>query len=246
MNGVAVRRRRLPPDLLSDGWWRTPVMLVALAEHDLAAVFRHLSLRHGLTMRGIADRIGLSLPQITAILTTAPTGLSYDLLVRVADGLRIPRGHLGLAYSTRTPDGSPDRDCPQCTVRLPEPPTRWTGREARLLRLAAQLSVRAFAAKVGVSDRMVSKWEAGGAGLVPRPVNQRHLQVMFDRLDAGSRSLYGRLQAESASERREEPTDPGPRLAQTAVPCGPAARHPGSPTGDPTAARPAPAGGHAG
>jgi DNA-binding transcriptional regulator YiaG len=49
---------------------------------------------------------------------------------------------------------------------------RWTGREVRALREARRMSVREFAAHLGVSDRMVSKWEAGGPGLRPRPVNQ--------------------------------------------------------------------------
>lgn len=40
---------------------------------------------------------------------------------------------------------------------------QWNGSTARVLREAYRLSVRAFAAKLGISDRMVSKWEAGGA-----------------------------------------------------------------------------------
>lgn len=39
---------------------------------------------------------------------------------------------------------------------------RWTGREARLLRDAKRLSLRDFAAHLGVNDRTISKWEAGG------------------------------------------------------------------------------------
>lgn len=40
---------------------------------------------------------------------------------------------------------------------------RWSGREARLLRDALRMSLRDFAAYLGVSDRTVSNWEAGGA-----------------------------------------------------------------------------------
>jgi DNA-binding transcriptional regulator YiaG len=36
----------------------------------------------------------------------------------------------------------------------------WSGREVRALREARRMSVREFAAHLGVSDRMVSKWEA--------------------------------------------------------------------------------------
>ncbi len=38
---------------------------------------------------------------------------------------------------------------------------RWSGREARLLRDALRMSLRDFAAYLGVSDRTVSNWEAG-------------------------------------------------------------------------------------
>src|SRR5687767_13404657 len=43
----------------------------------------------------------------------------------------------------------------------------WTGVEVRALRGAKRMSVREFAAYVGVSGRVVGKWEAGGADAVP-------------------------------------------------------------------------------
>jgi formylglycine-generating enzyme required for sulfatase activity len=46
------------------------------------------------------------------------------------------------------------------------------------------MSVREFAAHLGVSDRMVSKWEAGGPSIRPRPVNQAALDTSLSR--AGS------------------------------------------------------------
>lgn len=39
------------------------------------------------------------------------------------------------------------------------------------------MSIRAFAKHLGVSDRMVSKWEAGGAQTQARPVNQEALDT---------------------------------------------------------------------
>lgn len=39
------------------------------------------------------------------------------------------------------------------------------------------MSVREFAAHLGVSDRMVSKWEAAGETMRPRPVNQSALDT---------------------------------------------------------------------
>ncbi|MFF4992020.1 SUMF1/EgtB/PvdO family nonheme iron enzyme [Streptosporangium saharense] len=51
----------------------------------------------------------------------------------------------------------------------------WSGVEVRALREAKRMSIRAFAAHLGVSERMVSKWEAGGEKIHPRPVNQAAL-----------------------------------------------------------------------
>ncbi|WP_326598231.1 helix-turn-helix domain-containing protein [Streptomyces sp. NBC_01803] len=53
----------------------------------------------------------------------------------------------------------------------------WTGVEVRALRQAKRMSIEAFAAHLGVSDRMVSKWEARGASIQPRPVNQAALDT---------------------------------------------------------------------
>jgi formylglycine-generating enzyme required for sulfatase activity len=54
---------------------------------------------------------------------------------------------------------------------------RWTGVEVRALRQAKRMSIEAFAAHLGVSDRMVSKWEAKGDAIHPRPVNQAALDT---------------------------------------------------------------------
>lgn len=66
----------------------------------------------------------------------------------------------------------------------------WTGREVKLLREARRLSVREFAAHLGVSDRMVSKWEGGGANIRPRPVNQAALDTSLRRADPGAQELF--------------------------------------------------------
>ncbi|ONH24586.1 hypothetical protein CcI156_15465 [Frankia sp. CcI156] len=39
------------------------------------------------------------------------------------------------------------------------------------------MSLQAFAAHIGVSERMVSKWEAGSNTITPRPVNQAALDT---------------------------------------------------------------------
>ena len=66
-------------------------------------------------------------------------------------------------------------------ARCTEAPTvaRWTGVEVRALRLAMHRSVRDFAGHLGVSDRMVSKWEAGAGAIRPRAVNQAALTTAY-------------------------------------------------------------------
>lgn len=56
---------------------------------------------------------------------------------------------------------------------------RWTGRETRALREAMRMSIRSFADHIGVSHRMVSKWEAGADDVTPRPSNQAALDTAF-------------------------------------------------------------------
>lgn len=60
---------------------------------------------------------------------------------------------------------------------------RWTGVEARALREARRMSVREFADHLGVSDRIVSRWEAAGDRMRPRPVNEAALDTSLSRAD---------------------------------------------------------------
>jgi DNA-binding transcriptional regulator YiaG len=50
---------------------------------------------------------------------------------------------------------------------------RWTGREAKLLREALRLSVRDFAAHLGVGVRTVNKWDARLADITPSAAHAR-------------------------------------------------------------------------
>lgn len=56
---------------------------------------------------------------------------------------------------------------------------RWTGREITALRSALRMNGRDFAAVVGVSHRMLVKWETGGAAVIPRAANQAALDTML-------------------------------------------------------------------
>ncbi|GAA0372889.1 hypothetical protein [Streptomyces blastmyceticus] len=60
----------------------------------------------------------------------------------------------------------------------------WTGLEARALRLALRMSVRAFAQHLGVAVRTVSKWEKHLAATEPRPDTQAILDTALARADS--------------------------------------------------------------
>ena len=77
---------------------------------------------------------------------------------------------------------------------------QWTGKEIRALREARRMSIRAFAAHLGVSDRMVSKWESGGEAIRPRTVNQAALDTSLASGNAEVRTRFERLAGGSAAQ----------------------------------------------
>jgi transcriptional regulator with XRE-family HTH domain len=117
---VNVREARIDP-----GLWLRPDMSAALASRDIAAVYRLLQ-RVGVSQRRIAAMTGQSQSEISEILAGRRVA-AYDVLVRIADGLAVPRGRMGLACN---PDGSTavddswsrpalDPDSGRWVVRLP-------------------------------------------------------------------------------------------------------------------------------
>ncbi|MEJ3748265.1 helix-turn-helix transcriptional regulator [Actinomycetes bacterium KLBMP 9797] len=87
------------PDL---AWWRSesidgrPLREV-LREHDFAAVFKFLK-RRGWSRAALAAATGLSETRVRAICQGRQRITSYEVIERVADGLRIDRGLLGVAF----------------------------------------------------------------------------------------------------------------------------------------------------
>jgi transcriptional regulator with XRE-family HTH domain len=69
----------------------------------------------------------------------------------------------------------------------------WTGAEAAALRQAMRMSVRAFAAKLGIAPRTVSYWEARGAAVTPLPGSQEILDVAHASADATVRQRFANL-----------------------------------------------------
>jgi transcriptional regulator with XRE-family HTH domain len=77
--------------------------------------------------------------------------------------------------------------------------TCWTGREAKALRLALRLSIRAFAEDLGIAARTVTKWEALGAQTTPRPVMQAALDTALARADADAEQRFELLLMDSST-----------------------------------------------
>jgi transcriptional regulator with XRE-family HTH domain len=75
--------------------WEQPAMRAALARRDISAVFRMLT-EVGISQRQIAKRTGQSQSEVSAIVQGRQVK-GYALLTRIADGLGIPRGWMGLA-----------------------------------------------------------------------------------------------------------------------------------------------------
>jgi transcriptional regulator with XRE-family HTH domain len=80
-------------------------LLIARGVHDMCVVFRLLQ-RYGVSQRRIAARTGQSQSEISEILGGRRV-VTYDLLVRIADGLGIPRGWMGLEFNEA---GEPDAE----------------------------------------------------------------------------------------------------------------------------------------
>lgn len=80
--------------------WNKPVMRDALAGRNVSEIYRQLR-RHGVSQRQIAASTGQSQSEVSEILKGRQV-IAYDVLARIADGLGIPRGYMGLAYDGAT------------------------------------------------------------------------------------------------------------------------------------------------
>jgi transcriptional regulator with XRE-family HTH domain len=88
----------------------------------------------------------------------------------------------------------------------------WTGREARALRQAVRMSLRDFAAYLGVSQRAISKWEAAGQTLTPRPDTQAVLDTALKHAGSEAQARFQQLLG-SAAEAGSRPQDIQPAVA---------------------------------
>jgi transcriptional regulator with XRE-family HTH domain len=112
--------------------WASVDMRVALARHDVGTVFRLLH-RYGFSQRVIAALTGITQAEVSEIMAGRRRIVAYLVLERLADGLQLPRGWVGLAFDDETlslrdnaaSNGSPD---------LSRPTSRYSkeGRTARM------------------------------------------------------------------------------------------------------------------
>jgi transcriptional regulator with XRE-family HTH domain len=75
-------------------------MRAALAAREISQVYRLLR-KHGISQRQIAAQTGQSQSEVSEILKGRQV-MAYDVLARIAAGLGVPRGYMGLAYDEET------------------------------------------------------------------------------------------------------------------------------------------------
>jgi transcriptional regulator with XRE-family HTH domain len=75
--------------------WNDPGIRLVLAARDVSALFRIL-MGHGLSQRRISERVGIAQSEVSEIIRGRHVQ-SYDVLVRIANGLDVPHSWMGLA-----------------------------------------------------------------------------------------------------------------------------------------------------
>lgn len=95
MNIIGSSGSPVTPDV-----WNDREMRDALARRDVSEIYKQLR-RRGVSQRQIAASTGQSQSEVSEILKGRQV-MAYDVLARIADGLGIPRGYMGLAYDGAT------------------------------------------------------------------------------------------------------------------------------------------------
>jgi len=97
-------------DPIDPALWDDPDMRVALARRDIGEVYRRLAAA-GITQRRIAELTGQRQSEVSAIVHGRPVQ-SIDVLIRIADGLGVPRGWMGLDHDEISVQYTPGYDGP--------------------------------------------------------------------------------------------------------------------------------------
>jgi len=95
LNTIGSQGSPVTPDV-----WDQREMRDALSNRDVSQIYRLLR-RRGVSQRQIAALTGQSQSEVSEILKGRQV-MAYDVLARIADGLSIPRGYMGLAYDEAT------------------------------------------------------------------------------------------------------------------------------------------------
>src|ERR671920_1578666 len=90
---------------LSPEVWEEAEMKRVLVDRDISSVYRLLR-RVGVSQRQIAHLTGQSQSEVSEILKGRQV-MAYDVLVRIAEGLGVPRAWMGLAYDELTESSDP-------------------------------------------------------------------------------------------------------------------------------------------
>lgn len=121
--------------------WESPAAREALAARDVAGIYQTLQ-RVGISQRRIAALTGQSQSEISEILAGERQVMAYDVLVRIADGLGIPRGYMGLAYDATT------NELVDSGLTSPGQPLHEQEEVRRLLAHAAEVTIGAAGSNV--------------------------------------------------------------------------------------------------
>ncbi|MBB3049575.1 transcriptional regulator with XRE-family HTH domain [Prauserella isguenensis] len=98
--GATEDSSELAPSRLNPEVWEGDEMRDALSVRNVSEVYRQLR-KHGVSQRQIAAMTGQSQSEVSEILKGRQV-MAYDVLARIAAGLGIPRGYMGLAYDEAT------------------------------------------------------------------------------------------------------------------------------------------------
>lgn len=94
--------RRLDPQWWTTGTFAGQRLLDVLARRDIGMVFQALHAR-GWSWAAIAAATDMTASRVGEIARGRRRVTEYDVFTRIADGLGIPRHHMGLGYGTETP-----------------------------------------------------------------------------------------------------------------------------------------------
>lgn len=93
----------------------------------------------------------------------------------------------------------------------------WTGREAKQLRTALRLSLRDFAARLGIGVRTLNKWEARGSTITPLPYMQAILDTALQRASEDEQARFRAVLDEAGAPQGRSALAAGP-LSDSAAP----------------------------